>query len=150
MNHRICVGDQIILASDCHQYHDAINGPLKPGDVGLMTSSNVHNGVFVIVSGSSWYYDKRALRRAPDNGGPTPSTTSMQGAAFYNAGAVVANLHPNPVTNAVAPPPPVLGAHAAASPGAAGGFSFGAGTALRKPKDPEVPFIFLRQSVSIQ
>jgi hypothetical protein len=36
MNHHFCVGDHVILADDYQQYRDVINGPLKPGDVGLM------------------------------------------------------------------------------------------------------------------
>jgi len=128
MNHHFCVGDQVILATDYHQYRDAINGPLKPGDVGLMVSSNIHDGViraFVAVSGSSWYYDKRALRRVPDNSGPTSSS----------AGLAAVSL---PAPNAA------LGNPTAASPGA-GAMSLDAGPAVEQTLTA-VRLTFLPQS----
>ena len=70
MRHFFCVGDCVTLVTGYQQYHDAIHGPLKPGDEGVMISCDIHSGVIralVLVSGRTWYYDKRALRRASAN-----------------------------------------------------------------------------------
>jgi len=139
MRHFFCVGDCVTLVTGYQQYHDAIHGPLKPGDEGVMISCDIHSGVIralVLVSGRTWYYDKRALRRASANRGPTKSTMSMQGATGLSAGAVPANLHPNHAASTSAPLPPgaaaAVAAPAAASPGA-GGFTFGALPAAGSP-----------------
>ena len=134
MHRYICVGDRVTLVSGYDQFHDAARGPLKPGDVGLIISCDIHCGVIrarVAVSGRTWYYDKRALRLAPANSASTSSTMSTQGAAGYSAGAEPANMYPNNAAFAGAPPPGAVaafGAPAAASPGA-GGITFGAGSA---------------------
>ena len=143
MRHFFCVGDCVTLVTGYQQYHDAIHGPLKPGDEGVMISCDIHSGVIralVLVSGRTWYYDKRALRRASANRGPTKSTMSMQGATGLSAGAVPANLHPNHAASTSAPLPPgapggaaAVAAPAAASPGA-GGFTFGALPAAGSPR----------------
>ena len=134
MHRYICAGDRVTLVSGYDQFHDAARGPLKPGDVGLIISCDIHSGVIrarVAVSGRTWYYDKRALRLAPANSASTSSTMSTQGAAGYSAGAEPANMYPNNAAFAGAPPPGAVaafGAPAAASPGA-GGITFGAGPA---------------------
>ena len=132
MHHFFCVGDCVTLVTGYQQYHDAIHGPLKPGDKGLMISCDIYNGAIralVAVSGRSWYYDKCALRGAPANRGPMQSMTCMQGATGLSAGAVPANLYPNhaALTGAPLPPDPAaaVAAPAAASLGTSG-FSFGA------------------------
>jgi len=107
MSEQCCVGDHVVLAPDYQQYQDALKGPLKPGDVGFITSSDIFNGIVranVTVSGSSWHYNKRALRCAPD------VDVELAAAPPFHATAAV-------------------GAPAAASP-SADGFSFGAGPLL--------------------
>jgi len=65
------VGDYVVLTSDYHMYSDALNGPLKPDDMGFVECIGIHNGVIrarvTLVYGNSWFYDKRALCRAPDH-----------------------------------------------------------------------------------
>jgi len=127
------VGDHVVLAPDYQQCHDAVKGPLKPGDAGVMIACDIHNGVIralVAVSESKWYYDKRALRRAPINSGPTPSTVGIQGAAGHDANAAPANVHLDPAapTHAAAAATATAGTPASASSGG-GGFTFSFGPA---------------------
>ena len=120
MHHYFCAGDRVILVDDYYQFHDAFRGPLTPGDEGLIISCDIHSGVIralVVVLGRKWYYDKRALRRAPANGGHTLS---------FGAGPAAGSPFPPPGAAAGA------GVSAAASSGA-GGFSFGAGPSAGSP-----------------
>ena len=123
MHHFFCVGDHVTLVTSYYLYHDAINGPLMPGDVGLMISCDIHNGVIralVVVSGRTWYYDKRALGRAPENGGPTPSTMPA---------SLPSNLH----AFSAAPSHCAAKCAPAAASSSTGGFPFGAGPAAGSP-----------------
>ena len=134
MSHRdFCVGDHVVLAPDYHQYHDAINGPLKPGDVGFVVFSDIHNGLVrarVEAAGYSWFYDSRALRRAPASLGLGSITTGMQGLAVASADESPANQDPSRAAVAATPAP--LGAPAVAPP-VASGFTFSAGPAAASP-----------------
>ena len=104
MHHYVCEGDRVILVDDYYQFHDAFHGPLTPGDEGLIISCDIHSGVIralVVVLGRKWYYDKRALRRAPANGGPTLSfgagpAAGSRGFSFGTCPAVAVNK-PTPV-----------------------------------------------------
>jgi len=156
MHHYFCAGDRVILVDDYYQFHDAFRGPLTPGDEGLIISCDIHSGVIralVVVLGRKWYYDKRALRRAPANGGhtlsfgagpaagvspfPPPGAAAGVGApaAAASPGASGLSFGAGPAAGSPFPPPGAAagaGVSAAASSGA-GGFSFGAGPSAGSP-----------------
>jgi len=119
MDHFFCVGDHVILAADYELYGNASNGPLKPGDVGFLVSSDIENGLVracVEVSESKWFYDKRALRRAPEKGELEPVLTGMQALSVGTAASSPEKGGVGAGAAAGSLPPPPAGARAAASP----------------------------------
>lgn len=78
-----CVSDYVVLKSDYHLYSDALNGPLKPGDIDFVECIDIRNGVIrarvILVNGHSWFYDKRVPCCAPDHpGGAQASSIGTQ------------------------------------------------------------------------
>ena len=86
---RFTIGTRVVLAVDYTRYSDASEGPLRPGDVGVLKSDGGTRFRVKCSNGRKWWYDIAALRRAEgdiDTG--TTSATAMRSELITGARVV--------------------------------------------------------------
>jgi hypothetical protein len=84
-------GCEVILSADFASHADASAGPLTPGEVGTIVSSDgADNTVNVRSSqGMNWWYRRNALRLHDPTAAPTPLETGFDVALARSTGAFV-------------------------------------------------------------